>query len=627
MAMNQFVHFMKNDLEGNSSSMCSFLSKRAKLMIAFSIELLGEYLKVLKRPGVEENVDVNAFLDDIAQNLEDFKDREKQIRERHFNYYEESQIIDSTLMKSEIFAPSEISQIHAVLKLFAGDKSLDVNLVERGKKIEITKQTKVPKETQNSDSKNSKNRETTYSRDFSDKWKEEKPTYLAKAPYRDSATKGKLQEKREQKTKSKLEDSDYIKNNVFDINDIQDDYEYPHERKEQIVEKPSGGSKKKEQKNLDYDDENDEYLEVQDESERKPYDSEAELPGDTVSQPITFQKESDSFSETTWKLQNQPKQLPEKKPTKMKGFRAEPESEVAVYSGSKQQAHRSENGEADDLDPEKDYYAHDAREEKSGKKHWSDPRRQSSENVEERYPPAFGSMVEKEEELKYPDEEDEQYFRIAPKATERDTIITKQRRSGEKETEKTPGKKGLESQDKNTSSKKTPVTNQFSLEPRKSQLENSELEREQEGPEIESEIPMTSDRRRRYDQSGVSHSGRRQREESPREASMTKSTKSGTSSKPIVMMGSYKDGFHRIKFENGVYEGEIMDNKRNGKGKYIWADGNVYEGDWLDDKKSGSGRFEWANGDSYEGGYYNDKRDGTGVKYYANGDVFEVGRA
>ena len=124
MAFNQFVQFMKSDLEGKSSSMCSFLSKRAKLMIAFSIELLGEYLKILKRPGVEEQVDVNAFLDDIALNLEEFKDKERQIRERHFNYFEESQIIDSQLMKSEIFAPTDVSQIHAVNQAHPGPQAL-----------------------------------------------------------------------------------------------------------------------------------------------------------------------------------------------------------------------------------------------------------------------------------------------------------------------------------------------------------------------------------------------------------------------------------------------------------------------------------------------------------------------
>ena len=36
--------------------------------------------------------------------------------------------------------------------------------------------------------------------------------------------------------------------------------------------------------------------------------------------------------------------------------------------------------------------------------------------------------------------------------------------------------------------------------------------------------------------------------------------------------------------QNGdQYEGEIKENKKNGKGIFIWANGNIYEGDWIDD--------------------------------------------
>ena len=111
---SQFLQFMNNSLDGRSSSMVSFLSKRARLMISFSIELLGEYLKILNRPGIEDSVDVNEFLDDISANLENFKLREKEIREKHFRYSEESQIIDSQMVNSEMFSPDDISQLHAV---------------------------------------------------------------------------------------------------------------------------------------------------------------------------------------------------------------------------------------------------------------------------------------------------------------------------------------------------------------------------------------------------------------------------------------------------------------------------------------------------------------------------------
>lgn len=95
-------------------------------------------------------------------------------------------------------------------------------------------------------------------------------------------------------------------------------------------------------------------------------------------------------------------------------------------------------------------------------------------------------------------------------------------------------------------------------------------------------------------------------------------------SRPLIMSQALFDGFHTLEFENGKYIGFIKDNKRNGKGKYIWNDGNEYEGDWVDDFKEGSGTFRWACGDIYEGQYSKDKREGTGLKTYANGDSYEV---
>lgn len=114
MALNQFIQFMKNDLEGSSSTMCNFLCKRAKLMISYSIDLLGDYLKVLREEGAEEGVDINQFLDDISQNLEEFKMNEKSIRERNFLTAEDSVHIDQRLVSNDIFSVSQLSQLHAV---------------------------------------------------------------------------------------------------------------------------------------------------------------------------------------------------------------------------------------------------------------------------------------------------------------------------------------------------------------------------------------------------------------------------------------------------------------------------------------------------------------------------------
>ena len=68
-----------------------------------------------------------------------------------------------------------------------------------------------------------------------------------------------------------------------------------------------------------------------------------------------------------------------------------------------------------------------------------------------------------------------------------------------------------------------------------------------------------------------------------------------------------------------MYEGDFVDGKKTGKGKYTWADGNVYEGDYVDGKKTGKGKFTWADGNVYEGDFVDDKmRTGTFCEAAAN---------
>lgn len=71
------------------------------------------------------------------------------------------------------------------------------------------------------------------------------------------------------------------------------------------------------------------------------------------------------------------------------------------------------------------------------------------------------------------------------------------------------------------------------------------------------------------------------------------------------------------------YEGFMKNGKRDGNGKYTWADGSVYEGGYKDDMKQGEGTYRWADGSSYTGSFYNDVKDGEGTFVYANGDKYE----
>ena len=50
-----------------------------------------------------------------------------------------------------------------------------------------------------------------------------------------------------------------------------------------------------------------------------------------------------------------------------------------------------------------------------------------------------------------------------------------------------------------------------------------------------------------------------------------------------------------------MYEGWLTDNKANGRGRLIHADGDVYECQWFNDKAHGIGVYCHLDGTKYEG--------------------------
>lgn len=78
-----------------------------------------------------------------------------------------------------------------------------------------------------------------------------------------------------------------------------------------------------------------------------------------------------------------------------------------------------------------------------------------------------------------------------------------------------------------------------------------------------------------------------------------------------------------IEYDNGSYEGEIVDGYRHGKGKYTWADGSEYEGDWVKGKKCGFGVYRSYSKNEkdgstylsyiYEGEWKDGKKHGQGI--------------
>ena len=73
---------------------------------------------------------------------------------------------------------------------------------------------------------------------------------------------------------------------------------------------------------------------------------------------------------------------------------------------------------------------------------------------------------------------------------------------------------------------------------------------------------------------------------------------------------------NKIKeYDDGIYEREIKNNKKDGKGIYYYKHGDRYEGEFKNDNIDGKGIYYWLDGDKYEGEFKNNKREGKGIYF------------
>jgi len=56
---------------------------------------------------------------------------------------------------------------------------------------------------------------------------------------------------------------------------------------------------------------------------------------------------------------------------------------------------------------------------------------------------------------------------------------------------------------------------------------------------------------------------------------------------------------------------------------YYYADGDVYQGHWKNSKREGKGVYTWKSGRKYEGEYVQDSRNGLGTMYFPDEFHFE----
>jgi len=156
----------------------------------------------------------------------------------------------------------------------------------------------------------------------------------------------------------------------------------------------------------------------------------------------------------------------------------------------------------------------------------------------------------------------------------------------------------------------------------------------------------------------------------------------------VTPAGTFKDandhsgeGKATMKWEGGdfagkseTYEGEYVDKRRNGHGKYVYMNGDVYTGTWQegnkfkygelvyatsaggedeegggpprggkyvgnygdesagehfgsnDNVRNGEGTFQYANGDHYSGGWVKGKKQGTGTYFFKSDRTRLVGQ-
>jgi hypothetical protein len=100
------------------------------------------------------------------------------------------------------------------------------------------------------------------------------------------------------------------------------------------------------------------------------------------------------------------------------------------------------------------------------------------------------------------------------------------------------------------------------------------------------------------------------------------------------LQGSYQGGCAEGKAEgqgtakgSAMYVGGFHLGKKHGRGVKTWPWGDRYEGDFVDDRKEGWGVYSWGArtlfaGDRYEGGFANDKRNGYGIYLWSTGDSY-----
>lgn len=76
--------------------------------------------------------------------------------------------------------------------------------------------------------------------------------------------------------------------------------------------------------------------------------------------------------------------------------------------------------------------------------------------------------------------------------------------------------------------------------------------------------------------------------------------------------------------DGSVYVGGVRDNRRDGFGRMMFANGDVYEGDWQYNKKNGKGLYYYYHVETvYDGNWIQNMKEGWGTYYQQDGSWLE----
>lgn len=77
-----------------------------------------------------------------------------------------------------------------------------------------------------------------------------------------------------------------------------------------------------------------------------------------------------------------------------------------------------------------------------------------------------------------------------------------------------------------------------------------------------------------------------------------------------------------LEFDNGIYNGDVVDGQMHGLGDFIFNSGTRYQGSFKNNKMEGKGKLTYISGKIYEGTFINNILEGPGACKWENGDFY-----